>query len=1309
MRTTSASANRGVAPDVSSAAPAAPAATAGVDVFPTSFAQQRLWLLDRMAADRSVYNASKRLRMIGVLNVAALHHALNGVVARHEVLRTHIGVEQGVPVQVIAPELHLDLEICDLRPLPAAERVTEAERQVQISVNTPFELARGPLLRASLLRLSDDEHWFVLTLHHIVTDRRSSVVLGRELSALYNTYHANSPSPLPNLPLQYADYAVWQREYLQGDVLEQQLAYWKPVLAELPVQDLPADRARPAQADLRGGWLTFEIDATLTRQLRELGRREGATLFMTLLAAFTVLLHRYSGQDDVAVGVPTAGRTRPEFEQLIGFFVNTLVLRVDLRGAPTFAALLARVRRTALDAYAHQDLPFEKLVEEIAPKRDPSRNPLFQVLFTLVNRSLVEWSFAGIETSRTGFTDSPTAELDLSFRLSEIADGLRCEVNYATALFDAATIERMVDHYRTLLGSIVAEPGQRIERLPLQSVVERDRLLVAWNQTAMPYPETICVHRLVEAVAARTPGATAVVDGERLVTYGELNARANQLAHMLRQRAPGSAPRIGLCLERSAELIVAMLGVLKTGGAYVPLDPELPTERLVFMLHDADVSLLVTTTSLLSRLPVTGDRVLCLDRDAHVIAAQPTHNHDHAESPSQLAYIMYTSGSSGTPKGVLTAHRAIVRLTCGTDYIHIGATDALAHAANPAFDAATFEVWGALVNGARVVIVPRMVVLSPRTFVAMLGHAGITTLFLTTALFNQMARHAPDAFRGCRTVLFGGEAVEPRWVRAVLDAAPPARLLHVYGPTETTTFATWHEVRAVPADAITIPIGRPIANTEAYILDAEGEPVPLGLPGELHIGGPGLAAGYLNAPELTAQRFVRNPFSNDPNARIYRTGDRVRYRADGAIEFLGRLDRQVKIRGHRIELEEVEAAIARLPQVRDAVVVVRGETTDTRRLIAYVVAAASSGAPPANLWTDLKPLLPEYMLPASIVWLKSLPLDANGKIDRRALPAASEPDAAPAAVRVAPRDMFEQLLVGICERLLGVDGIGVFDHFFELGGHSLLAAQFLDEIERETGLTAPLAALFMEDTIAGLARLLREHPTDLDAPIVTINNNGNRPPLVFLHGDLHGGGFYSRSLAQALGPDQPVLVVKPHTLDDSPIPDTIEAMAADRLRALRALRPHGPYCFGGFCNGAFVAFEMARQLVAAGDDVPMVVAILARAPRGAPERADEEYVVLDRGGGYRRLAPHDSESDTQLRYVKAMDKYAGGPYKGRLVLLRSRERSEPPRDLGWSRFATTVEIHDLPGDHRTLVTSHIVELAQVIRDAMQSVFGRANP
>ncbi len=1272
---------------------------------PLSFAQQRLWLLDRMVVDQSVYNVSRSLRLVGALDVDALQRALNGVVARHEVLRTHIGVERGAPVQVIAPELNVALEVRDLRALPEGERATEAERQACNAACTPFDLARGPLLRAGLLRLADDEHWLLLTLHHIVTDGWSSVVLGRELSTLYAAYRVNLPSPLPKLPLQYADYATRQREYLQGDALARQLAYWRPALAELPVLDLPIDRARPAQADSRGGWLSFEIDATLTRQLRALGRREGATLFMTLLAAFAVLLYRYSGQDDVAVGVPTAGRTRPEFEQLIGFFVNTLVLRVDMRGLPAFAALLARVRRTALEAYAHQDLPFEKLVEELAPVRDPSRNPLFQVMFTLQNTSSVEWGFADIKTTRLAVRGNDASKFDLSFTLTEVGDGLRCEVAYAAALFDAGTIERMVDHYRTLLGSIVAEPAQRIDRLLLQSAAERDRVLVAWNRTAMPYPDATCVHRLVEAVAARTPAAPAVIDGETLLTYGELNARANQLAHLLRQRAQG-APRIGLCLERSGELIVGMLAALKAGGAYVPLDPELPAERLAFMLRDADVTVLVTTASLLRRVPMTGQRVLCVDRDAAAIAAQPTCNHDGAQSSSQLAYIMYTSGSSGTPKGVLIAHRAIARLVCGTDYIHIDATDAVAHVANPAFDAATFEVWGALVNGGRVVVVPRMVALSPQEFAAMLEQTRITTLFLTTALFNQMARYAPGTFRGCRTVLFGGEAVEPRWVRAVLGAGPPARLLHVYGPTEATTFATWHEVRAVPEDAITIPIGRPIANTEVYILDAEGEPVPIGLPGELYVGGPGLAAGYLNRPELTAKCFVPHPLVRD--AKVYRTGDRVRYRADGAIEFLGRLDRQVKIRGHRIELEEIEAAIARLPQVRDAVVAMRGNTSESRQIVAYVVRAEVSGPPPANLWSDLKALLPEYMLPASIVWLKELPLNASGKIDRQALPAVIAPDTPRAGVRVLPRDMFERILVAIWERVLGVSGIGVFDHFFEIGGHSLLAAQLMDEIEREMGFTAPLAALFVDDTVAGLARLLRR-PTDLATPIVTINDAGIRAPLVFLHGDLCGGGFYCRSLARALGPDQPMLVVQPHTLDEPALRDSIEAMAADRLRSLRAIRPRGPYCVGGFCNGAFVAFEMARQLIEAGEEVPMVVVIQARAPHGAAAAGDERYVVFNSGGGYRVLTPHDRESETQLQYLKAMDKYAGGPYNGCLVLVRSRERDDTPRDLGWSRLAATVEIHDLPGDHVTLVTRHVAELAQVISNAMHNVFERTGP
>ena len=675
---------------------AAPAATARVDVFPLSFAQQRLWLLDRLVPDGSVYNVSRTLRLVGALDVTALSRALNEVIARHEVLRTHIGIEAGVPVQIIAPELPVDLEVWDLGGLPAAERVVEAERRAQAAAHTPFDLRRGPLLRASLLRLADDEHWLLLTLHHIVTDAWSSAVFGRELSALYNAHRVGAPSPLPQLSLQYADYALWQREWLQGEVLEQQLGYWMPVLAELPVLDLPTDRTRPAQADTRGGRLSFDIDATLTRGLRELARREGATLFMTLLAAFSVLLHRYSRQDDIAVGVPIAGRTRPELKQLIGFFVNTLVVRVDMRGAPTFAAHLAHVRRTTLEAFAHQDIPFEKLVEHVAPKRDLSRNPLFQVLFALQNTEPVEWDLAGVHVTRLGGLDSQTAQFDVSFRMIEFAGGLRGHVDYAVALFDSATIERMVDHYQSLLGSIVAAPGERVDRLPLQSAAERQRLLVACGRTATPYPDEACLHRLVEAIAARAAGAPALIEAERVLTYGELNTRANRLAHLLRQRAPGLAPRIGLCLERSADLVVVMLAALKAGATYVPLDPELPAERLAFILQDAEVALVVTTTALLSRVPLLGERALCIDSDAVAMAALPAQNHESAESSSRAACVLYTSGSSGRPKGVLITHQGIARLVCGTDYIHIDATDAVAHVANPAFDAATFEVWGAL-------------------------------------------------------------------------------------------------------------------------------------------------------------------------------------------------------------------------------------------------------------------------------------------------------------------------------------------------------------------------------------------------------------------------------------------------------------------------------------------------------------------------------------------------------------------------------------------------------------------------------------
>ncbi|MGH8714100.1 MAG: non-ribosomal peptide synthetase, partial [Casimicrobiaceae bacterium] len=641
--------------------------------------------------------------------------------------------------------------------------------------------------------------------------------------------------------------------------------------------------------------------------------------------AFQVLLHRWSGQDDIAVGVALAGRRRPELEGLIGFFVNTLVLRGDLGGDPTFVGVLARARRRSLDAYAHQDLPFEKLVEQLAPSRDLARNPLFQVSFTLQNTPPPDWKLPGLEVESIDDVVPARAKFDLHVAATEIAGRLEGTIEYAAALFDAATIEHMAGQWQALLAAIVADPGLGIDRLRLQSPARRARLLIEWNRITAAGGRDATVDVLFAAQAARTPEAIAVRDAPAALSYRELDARSNQLARHLLADGAGRGTLVGVAIERGAELAIALLGILKAGGAYVPLDPALPRERLALMLDDTGRPRVLTQQRLLDRLPPDAQGAFCVDRDWARIAGNERTAPARLAGGGDAAYVMYTSGSTGRPKGVVVPHRAIVRLVVDTDYLQLGAGDVVAHIANPAFDAATFEIWGALLNGSQLAAIPYQTMLSPPAFAAALDQHAATAMFVTTALFNQLARSAPALFRG-RDVLFGGEAAEPRWVDAVLRDGLPRRLLHVYGPTETTTFATWHEVRSVAADAATVPIGRPIGNTEVYVLDHWREPVPVGVPGEIYIGGPGLALGYHARPDLTAERFVAHPFDATPGARLYRTGDRARIRADGALEFLGRFDRQVKIRGHRIEVDEVEAALLRLPQVAEAVIVVHGDT-----------------------------------------------------------------------------------------------------------------------------------------------------------------------------------------------------------------------------------------------------------------------------------------------------------------------------------------------------------------------------------------------
>jgi len=1033
-----------------------------------SFAQARLWFLEQLEPGSSAYNIPAAVRLTGSLDVVALEQSLQEIVQRHEALRTTFAMVSGEPIQVISPVLALTLPLVDLHSLPEAQQEAEVERLATESAQQPFDLAMGPLLRATLLNLGEAEHVLLLTMHHIVSDGWSMGVLIRELAALYEAFSTGKPSPLPELPIQYADFAHWQRQWLQGEVLAAQLSYWQQQLAGAPaVLELPTDRPRPAVQTFRGATQFLALPEPLSQKLKTLSQRSGVTLFMTLLAAFQTLLYRYTGQEDICIGSPIANRNRSETEDLIGFFVNTLVLRTDMSENPSFKELLLRVREVTLGAYAHQDLPFEQLVEALQPERNLSHQPLFQVMFVLQNAPMSALELPDLTLSSLNI-DSSTAKFDLTMSMEDTEQGLVGSLEYNTDLFDAATISRMREHFQTLLEGIVAEPDQRLSDLPLLTQPERQQLLVKWNDTQVDYPKDVCVHQLFEAQAEQTPEVVAVVFEDQQLTYGELNRRANQVAHHLRSLGVDPDGLVGIFVERSLEMVVGLLGILKAGGAYVPLDPSYPQERLVFMLKDAQVPILLTQQQLVEKLPEHQARVVCLDTDWEAIARQSQEKPVSEVTPDHLAYVIYTSGSTGKPKGVCISHRAVNRLVLNTNYVKLEPSDRVAQASNCSFDAATFEIWGALLHGARLVGVSKDVVLSPKDFAAQLREQGISVLFLTTALFNQLAKEVPSAFNSVRHLLFGGEAVDPRLVKMVLENSPPQRLLHVYGPTESTTFASWHLVQEVPEGVTTIPIGRPLSNTQIYLLDNQMHPVPVGVPGELYIGGDGLARGYLNRPELNAERFIVNPFSNKPGAHLYKTGDLARYQPDGNIEFLGRLDDQVKIRGFRIELGEIEAVLGQHPDVNETVVMVREDVPGNKRLVAYLLTKESPAPSMQELHHFLKQQLPEYMVPNAFVLLDALPLTSNGKVNRRALPAPDTTRPELAGTYVAPRTSVEELLTGIWSDVLRLEKVGIHDNFFELGGDSILSIQIIARAN-QAGLKLTPKQLFQYQTIAELA------------------------------------------------------------------------------------------------------------------------------------------------------------------------------------------------------------------------------------------------
>ena len=1032
-----------------------------------SFAQQRLWILDQLEPGGATYVIAGGIELIGALDVTALERALGVLVNRHDSLRTVFVNAEGEPRQEVSGPVEWTLPVVDLHAeTQPRERLAELLRE---EAARGFDLARGPLFRAQLYRLAADTHVLLLAMHHIISDGWSLGVLTRELGTLYGGFARGEVPALPPLRLQYRDFARWHRNWLQSEALEGMLAHWRERLSGAPqVLELPTDRERPVVESFRGASYSFTLPVELTEALRRLSRREGTTLFMTLLSGFALLLARYSGQQDLLVGTPVANRNRAEIEGLIGFFVNTLVLRANLAGEPSVREFLGLMREVCLDAYAHQDLPFERLVDELRPARDMSRNAVFQVMFAQQNSPNEALELSRL-TLRPVQLDNETTKFDLTLVVQETPEKFIGVFSYATDLFDESTIVRMAVHWRTLLEAMVATPERRVSELRLLTESERRQQLLDWNRTERDYPREACVAELFERQVRRAPEAVAVEYGDERLSYGELNERGNRLAHHLRSLGVGPEVLVGLCVERSAAAVVGMLGILKAGGAYVPLDPEYPAERLAFMLADTEAPVVVTQSKLLDRLPGTNARIVCLDRDWPVIEGCSAQDPASGATAENLAYVIYTSGSTGIPKGVQVTNRAINRLVCNTDYVQVGPADRFAQVSVISFDAATFEIWGALLNGARVVGVAREVSLNPQEFAVALKESGITVLFLTTALFNHMAREAPGAFKTLRYVLFGGEAVDPGAVRAVLrDDGAPRHLLHVYGPTEVTTYSTWHHVTGLDESAVTVPIGRPIANTTAYVFDEHRAPVPVGVVGELYLGGDGLARGYLKRPELTAKHFVENPFGTQAGGRLYRTGDWVRYREDGAIEFVGRRDNQVKLRGFRIELGEIEAALRRQAQVSDAVVVVREDTPGDKRLVAYVVAQGATEDLVEQLRSRLRESLPEYMVPSGFVMVEKLPLTPNGKVDRNALPAPERENQVTAGY-VAPGSDLEQKLVSVWQEVLRMEKVGVDDNFFDLGGNSLLVTRVHARIKPLFERDVRVVDLFRFPTIRSLS------------------------------------------------------------------------------------------------------------------------------------------------------------------------------------------------------------------------------------------------
>ena len=1170
---------------------------------PLSFAQERLWFLEQLQPDTPAFNLPFALQIQGPLNIDRLKQSLNYVVQRHETLRTTFtNTDQGAR-QVVLTELVVDIPVIDLNIYTGTALTDQIEHHIAQDADMPFDIAQVPLFRLTLLHLAPNDYIAVFNMHHIISDGWSVTLFIQELSHFYACL-STDPTPnleqgddlLPELPIQYRDFAVWQREWLRGETLAEQFNYWKKQLYKAPpIQTLPTSKPRPKRQTFNSAKHPVRVAPDLSRAAKALGRQSGVTLFMVLLAAFKGLLARYVGQTDIVVGTPIANRNRVEVESLIGFMLNTLVLRTDLAGNPTFKELLGRVREVSLGAFSHQDLPFEKLVEELSPERHLNYTPLFQIMFNFHNNPQSDLVLPGLTVKP--FAGRGEAEkFDLTLSLYEDKVGIGGHISYNTDLFEAEFISRLGAHYQIFLARAVRQPHIPLSQLSLLTEDEQRQILIDWNNTTAAYPQ-ITIPQVFESRAEKRPTKYALIFAGNALTFTELNRRANQVAHYLKKQGIGRGNFVAICLERSAEMVVALLGVLKAGAAYLPLDPAYPPDRLHFMLSETQPALLISQSILASSFTDHTQPTLCLDLAQADLAQEDQTNLQIDIKADDIVYVMYTSGSTGRPKGVLGLHRgAINRFHWMWQKYPFADDDVCCQKTALGFVDSVWEIFGPLLQGKPLVIIPDEVLKDTKRFIQTLANYHVSRIVLVPSLLRVMLNLIPDLQQQLPSLKFwvtSGETLPVELAHQFAEAMPASTLVNLYGSSEVSADATWHQIRTGQS-LTSVPIGRPIANTQIYLLDKHLQPVPIGVPGELYISGDGLARGYLNRPELTEKAFISDPFCYQPDSRLYKTGDLGRWLSDGNIEYIGRVDHQVKIRGFRIELGEVETVLSQHPNVSEAAVTAREDLPDEKRLVAYFVSSRKKIPTITELRRYLKQKLPNYMIPSAFVLVDALTLLPSGKVDRRALPAPDKVWQEPSDSSVKPRDELELQLTKIWEKGLGIKNVGIKDNFFDLGGHSLLAVRLFAQIQKIFGKDLPLTTLFQAPTVEQLADVLRQEGWSSPwSSLVPIQHSGSKPPFFCVHG-CGGIVFHMQGFARHLFPEQPLYGLKAQGLEKGQTPHSrIEDMAAFYIKEIQTVQPDGPYYIGGTGYGGAVVLEIAQQLKSQGQNVVFLALINA--------------------------------------------------------------------------------------------------------------------